>query len=116
MNNFIQPGNVLEMTAPAGGVESGVPIQIGQLVGIPAVDAAEDERFSFQVVGVFRLPKATGQAWTEGQIVYFDATPGDFTTTAAGNLQAGTAVADAASGDTTGLVRLDGVARAQTAS
>lgn len=116
MNNFIQPGNVIELTAPSGGVTSGVPVQIGQLVVVPAVDAAEDERFNGQVVGVFTMPKATGEAWAEGAIVYWDQSAEEFTTTAAGNLQAGAAAADAESADTTGTVRLDGIARAQEAS
>jgi predicted RecA/RadA family phage recombinase len=113
MNNFIQPGNVLELTAPSGGVTSGTPVQIGQLVVIPAVTAAEGVRFSGQLVGVFTLAKATGQAWDEGEILYFDAGNDRFTTVATGNLQAGCAAAAAESADTTGSVRLDGIARVQ---
>lgn len=116
MDNFIQPGNVVEFTAPAGGVTSGVPVQIGQLVVVPAVTAAADARFNGQIVGVFTMPKATGEVWAEGAVVYFDAIEGEFTRTAAGNIQAGAAVAAANTSATTGLVRLDGIARAQTAS
>lgn len=114
MKNFIQPGDVVEFTAPGGGVTSGTPVQIGQLVVVPAVTAAAAARFNGQVVGVFTLPKLAGQAWAEGALLYFDATPGEFTTTAIGNLLAGTAAEAALSGDTTGKVRLDGVARVQS--
>ena len=61
MNNYQQPGDVLELTAPAGGVTSGVPVQIGQLLVIPAVTVAATVAFNGQVVGVFKaMPKATG--------------------------------------------------------
>lgn len=113
MENFIQPGNVLELTAPEGGVTSGAPVQIGQLLVVPAVTAAADAKFSGQVVGVFTLAKATGQAWAEGAILYWDAGNDRCTTTATGNLQVGCAAAAAESADTTGSVRLDGIARVQ---
>jgi predicted RecA/RadA family phage recombinase len=113
MGNYIQPGNVLELTAPSGGVTSGAPVQIGQLLVVPAVTAAEGAKFSGQIVGVFTIAKATGQAWAEGEILYWDAGNDRCTKTATGNLQVGCAAAAATSGATTGSVRLDGIARAQ---
>jgi predicted RecA/RadA family phage recombinase len=112
MNNYQQPGDVLTLTAPSGGVTSGVPVEIGSWLVVPATTAAVGESFEGQLVGVFRdMPKATGETWSVGEILHWDAGNANFTATAAGNLRAGAAVAAAASGDTTGVVRLDGVAR-----
>ncbi len=111
MDNYIQPGDVVTLTAPVGGVTTGVPVQIGQLVGFPVATVAAGSSFECALKGVFDAPKATGQTWTEGAILYFDESEAEFTTVAAGNTQAGAAVAAAESADTTGSVRLDGVAR-----
>lgn len=115
MRNYVQPGVVLDLTAPTGGVTSGVAVQIGQLLGIPAVTAAEGETFACQVVGVFDVPKTAAEAWTEGALVYFDSAAGEFTTVSTGNLLAGAAVAAAAGADATGRIRLNGVAQANSA-
>ncbi|RCI70805.1 DUF2190 family protein, partial [Pseudomonas aeruginosa] len=37
--NYVEDGNVLTLIAPAGGVQSGVPAVIGDLVVVPLVDA-----------------------------------------------------------------------------
>lgn len=113
MDTFVQPGDVLEFTAPSGGVVTGVPKQIGQILVIPAVTAAINVRFNGSVAGVFSVPKIGSQAWTEGAVVFWDSGNGRFTTSGAGNLQAGIAVVAVGSGatETTGVVRLDGVGR-----
>jgi predicted RecA/RadA family phage recombinase len=113
MDNFVQPGDSLEFTAPGGGVTAGTPVQIGQLLVIPAVTAAATVRFNGAVTGVFRVPKVGSQAWTEGAVVFWDAGNTRFTTVGAGNLQAGIAVEAVGSGAsaTTGVVRLDGIGR-----
>lgn len=111
MTNYRQPGESVTLTAPTGGVVSGTAYLIGSLVVVAAIDAAQTLPFTGMTVGVFELAKATGQTWTEGAKLYLDNTAHNLTTTAGGNTLAGVAVADAASGDTTGLVRLDGVAR-----
>lgn len=111
MNNFIQPGLVQTFTAPNGGVVSGTAYQIGQAIVVAAFSAAQDAEFEGQIRGVFELPKATAQTWSEGALLYWDNSAKKFTTTSGGNTLAGTAMAAALTGDTTGLVRLDGVAR-----
>lgn len=118
MKNYIQPGDVVEYTAPTEGVTSGVPLQIGQLVVIPAVTISADDaaggdaRFNGAIGGVWSVPKADEQQWDEGEIVYWSQGDGYFTTSAIG-VRAGVAV-EAVAGDaglTTGVVRLDGIAR-----
>ncbi len=115
MKNFVQPGEAVEYTAPMGGVTSGVPVQIGQILVVPTVTAAAGARFNGLIEGVVSYTKTGSQAWAEGAIIYWDASPGAFTTTAAGNLQVGTAAVavGSGSGETTGVVRLDGIGRAQ---
>jgi predicted RecA/RadA family phage recombinase len=115
MNNFVQPGDSVEYTAPAGGVVSGTPVLIGQLLVVPAQTALVNVKFVGKTTGVFSVTKAGSQAWTEGAIVYWDSGNARFTTVATGNFRAGTAVEAVGAGAslTTGTVRLDGVSRVQ---
>jgi predicted RecA/RadA family phage recombinase len=115
MTNFVQPGDVVEFTAPSGGVVVGVPKQIGQIVVVPAVTAAQTVRFNGAITGVFDLPKIGSQAWTEGAVVFWDESNDRCTTAGAGNIQIGIAVDEVGSGagETTGRVRLDGIGREQ---
>lgn len=110
MNNFLAPGVTVELTAPAGGVVSGNMYKIGQLLVVAAKSAAVGERFNGQTMGKFTLPKATGQTWAEGALVYWDDGAANLTTTSASNQLAGAAIVAAGSGDTTGVVRLNGIA------
>lgn len=112
MNNYSHKGDVMPYTAPSGGVVTGVPVLISGLLVIPAFTAAEDAAFEGAVVGVFTgLAKTTGQAWAEGEKLYWVTGTSKFSTTAGGNQLVGTAAVAAGSADTTGAVRLDGVAR-----
>lgn len=109
MKNFVQPGEVLEYTAPSGGVVSGGAYKIGQILVVATVDAAEAEKFSALTEGVVELPKTSAQAWTEGALIYWDPSPGEATTaTTTGNHLIGTAAAAAANPSATGKVKLLG--------
>ena len=118
MKNYVQPGDVMTFTAPAGGVESGRGYKIGQLFVVAAHSADAGAKFEGQVTGVFDLPKVASQAWTEGALVYWDDTKGECTTTATGNLLIGVAAAAVSSdaGSVIGRVRLNGIGRASEAS
>jgi predicted RecA/RadA family phage recombinase len=125
MQNFEKEGEVQTFTTPAGGVVSGTPVQIGQVLVVPAttVTAAQvtaDPTITFEgkIRGVFTVTKAASQAWTEGQLVYWDAANSRFTSVSAGNHLAGWATEVAASGAdlTTGHVYLDGGAREDEAT
>lgn len=72
--NFVGNGAVLTMTAPVGGVVSGVPIKIGALVLVPLVSASVGESFSGRADGVWRLPADVGL--TAGALVKWDAAAG----------------------------------------
>lgn len=99
--NPIQSGEVLDFTAPMGGVVSGQIVKIGRALVVAQSTAAAGEKFAGVPEGVCRdVPKATGHAFTEGQRVYWDDSAKKITTVAAGNLFAGFAMLDASSGDT----------------
>lgn len=111
MKNFIKPGKTMTFTAPAGGVVSGSAYIIGALLVIANNTVAAGLPFEGETEGVFSLPKAGTQAWTEGQAVYWDNTAKVFSSAAtAGFYRAGVAAAAVAggAGDTTGQVRLTG--------
>lgn len=105
-----QAGNILDFTAPAGGVTSGVPLLIGALLVVPQTTAAAGASFAGSVVGVHSAPKATGTAWTEGAPLYWDVDNEELTTTRLGRLVAHAAAA-AGSSATTGYARLAPSAR-----
>jgi predicted RecA/RadA family phage recombinase len=107
--NYQQPGDVMEFTAPTGGVVAGTPKLIGNLLTIPMVSAAQTLPFEGATTGVWTMPKATGIVWTEGMILYWDNTAGNVTNVTTSNYRIGVAAAAAASGDATGKVRLNGV-------
>jgi predicted RecA/RadA family phage recombinase len=109
MQNFIQPGDTMNFTAPAGGVVSGNGYKVGQLFVVATRDVAAGSRFQGATGGVFDLPKAGG-AWTEGALVYWDDTAKNCTLTSTSNLLIGCAAE--ATSSTTGRVRLNGHARA----
>lgn len=102
--NFVQPGNVLTLTAPTGGVESGSGYLIGSLFVVAQHNAAEGDVFEGQCTGVWSLPKASDEAWAEGVEVYWDGSVA--TTTATDNALIGHAAASAANPSSVGSVRL----------
>jgi len=60
--NFVQDGDVLTLIAPAGGVTSGVPAEVGDLVVVPLETAEAGAEFSAKIGGVWSLPAANGLA------------------------------------------------------
>lgn len=112
MKNFIQRGDSMTFTAPTGGVVSGGAYKIGQLLVVAGSTAAAGARFAGAAVGVFELPKVSAQAWTEGALIYWDNTAKLCTTVSTSNLLIGCAADSAANPSSTGIVRLNGNARA----
>lgn len=108
MNNFKQIGETMTFTAPSGGVVSGKAYLIGAILVVAANAVAQTLPFPGAAEGVFTLDKATGTAWTEGELLYWDDTAKKITTVATGNTRVGVAVAAALSAATTGDVRLSG--------
>ncbi|WP_330082459.1 DUF2190 family protein [Methylocystis iwaonis] len=107
--NYVQCGDTIEYAAPYA-VSSGDGALIGARFGVAMVTLAQGERGNFSHEGVWKLPKAAGEAWTEGVKIYWDDANKRCTTTAGGNTLIGTATAVAASADETGKVLLEIVA------
>ena len=72
MKNYVQPGQHIDIVAPAG-VSSGEAILVGDLFGVCMADAASGESVVLVTEGVFELPKETGVAFAQGEKVYWDA-------------------------------------------
>lgn len=72
MKNFIQDGNVLTVTAPAGGVTSGDAVAITSLFGVAAFDAIAGAAVEVAVAGVFELPKVATDVIAVGDTLYWD--------------------------------------------
>lgn len=108
MKNFVQPGDVLEFIAPAGGVTAGTGVKMGDILVIATTTAAAGDKFNGVRIGVVDHAKLSAQAWTEGQRVLWDDTNKRFTTVTTGNFIAGAAAAVAANPSATGKVLLFG--------
>lgn len=101
MNNYKQPGDVLTVAAPSGGVTVNQAVVIGNLRGFAVATAAEGEDVAIARKGVFTTTiKATGTAWAVGDLVYLKADGTEFNKTASGNTLFGFCAAPAAAGDT----------------
>ena len=106
MKNSIQEGDTLPLAAPYA-VASGGGALVGAIFGVAVTALANAEVGSFQLEGVFTLPKATGAA-TLGAKCYWNDTNKNVTATSAGNTLIGVFVAAYVSGDTLANVRLNG--------
>lgn len=78
MKNFIQPGDVIDFTAPSGGVVSGTAYLIGSMLLVAVASAAEGEIVAGRRLGVFELPKLSSDNLTAGQKVNWNDTNGEF--------------------------------------
>ena len=114
MKNSIQEGEVLPIAAPYAVASSGGAL-IGAVFGVAVNALANGEVGSFQLEGVYSLPKATGAAANLYAKAYWDNTNKNVTATSTSNTLIGVFVpvntaqtAAYASGDTLANVRLNG--------
>jgi len=107
MKNFVQPGQVVPLTAPYD-VASGGGLKVGGIVGIATYAAKSGEKVETKLDGVFDVAKTSAQAWTAGAVIYWDDTAKVFTTVTTSNTKVGVAVLDAANPSDFGRVRLNG--------
>ncbi len=114
METFVQPADVVEFTAPTGGVIAGTCVKIGDLLVDPVVTAAQTVRFNGIRRGVVEVNKVSTEVWTEGQQVNWDDAAKLFTTVTTGKYRAGIAVRAAANPSATGFVLLHGVSLGST--
>jgi predicted RecA/RadA family phage recombinase len=108
MKNQVFKGDSVNVAAPAGGVVSGNGYLIGNMFGVAAVTVAAGVNFAFWLVGCYNLTKNPAEAWTVGQLVYWDNVNFRCTATAANNTRIGVAIAAAANPSSSGWIRLNG--------
>ena len=107
MKNFIGVGNRVTLTAAAV-TTSGQPVLIGSLFGIAENAAAIGEPLVLVMNGIYDLTKTASQAWTVGQLIYWDVATSRVTNVVATNKLIGVAVlaVEAGAGEIVGRVRL----------
>jgi predicted RecA/RadA family phage recombinase len=110
---YIQPGETLDYTVPAGGVTSGDVVVLTDLIGIALVTGVENDVVSVGVTGVYEMDKAANTV-TIGQKLYYDEDNEQLTTSSEGGspwgdlVLAGYAAEAAASGVATVKCKLVG--------
>jgi predicted RecA/RadA family phage recombinase len=110
MKNYIQNGDVITVTAPAGGVAAGQGLLVGNLFGIASNSVAEGESVEMATVGVYELPKlVTAVIGAAGRVAWDDAAK-QVVLPGVGKVPIGTATIAAGNGVATVRVRLDGIA------
>lgn len=113
MNNYVQKGCVISVTAPAD-VSAGDPVIVGSLFGIATRDALTGASVDIQCDGVVTITGDSGISFAVGDRVFWDAANSWVDKTATAQLCVGVAVS--AKGATAGTVnvRLGGVTPAGT--
>lgn len=107
--NYVQPGRTVTLTAPTGGVTTGVGILIKDLFMVALRTVAAASTFEGATEGVWDLAKVSTEVWAECDKVYWDqANARCSNVPTAGFPLIGTATAAAANPTSTGKVRLGG--------
>ena len=107
MQNFIKEGKTITLTAPYN-VNSGGGMLVGSIFAVATNTALSGTVTEGRVQGVFSLAKNSAEAWTVGELLYWDDTNKVVTGTSTGHKLIGVAYAVAANPSSTGYVRLNG--------
>lgn len=107
MKNFVQPGDVLTVTAPAD-VASGDLVVVGSLFGVASASAKNGDAVEICAGGVYDMPKVSAQAWSQGAPLYWDPASKLVTSVAGSLTKIGVAAVAAANPSAIGRVRLNG--------
>lgn len=125
-SNFVDTGQDLRVVLTSGQTQygNGKPILVGDRVGVitslkrPGTGnpegrtvftneaSAAGDIAIVHMRGTWKVPKVAGNAWTQGQAIYWDATARALTGTVSTNVLAGYAEVAAASADTVGYIVL----------
>ena len=106
MGRMIGSGGRVVFPAPTGGVQVGRMYRIGAFALMALNTAAQGVEVAFALGGNKELPKATGVAFTGGELVYYDPTEYRIDKSASGRFPVGACIQAAAEADTTVRVRL----------
>ncbi len=114
MKNFVQDGDVIEVTAPED-KSSGEGCLVGQLFGVCVSDSDSGDSVQIKTTGVFAIAKLSAQAWTQGEVIYWD-DDNTYCTSSDTGVPIGVATEAADNPSATGRVRLNGFIPAATSS
>lgn len=101
MDNFVKRGDVVTITAPTGGVTSGVGVLVGQLFGVATADVAQTLEAEIVVQGQVTIAKTSALAIDPGDAVYWDNTNKVVNKTSSAQKEVGIAVSTAANPSST---------------
>jgi predicted RecA/RadA family phage recombinase len=105
MKNFVQPGKVLTLTAPAA-ITGGNGYKIGDIFGVAQASVANGAQVELVTEGVFALPKAATITPAQGVKLYWDDAAKNVTTTASGNTLIGVHASAVAAGASDATIRV----------
>lgn len=105
------PGQIIELTAPEV-ISADEVVKVGQIIGMSIAAAASGDPVQVAVVGIFEFPCKSTDVVAVGDLLYWDATNDQLTTTSLNNTLVGYAVGASGSGTATVDVKLTGQARA----
>lgn len=112
--NFVQCGDRIDDFTRGSAVAAGEVIPVGNVLGVALTSAAANAFSTVALEGVFRVPKVAGSAITRGSRLVYKAASKSFAVSSAATVTGditGDSVfawADAASGDTSMLVKFTG--------
>ena len=112
MKTFIQPGNIITVVTPVGGITANQGLLIGGLFGIATTSTLQGDDVEISITGVFDMPKASATVIAQGDQVAWDDTAKEIAPPGVGLYPVGIATTAAVNGTITVNVRLDGVATA----
>ena len=112
---YIQPGDVVEATAPSGGITAGTGLLVGAArFGVALNTAAEGATVQIKKTGIFTMAKTSALAIAVGDVLYWDATNKVVNKTTSGQRAIGVAHTAAANPSATVQVDLWGVTQPGT--
>lgn len=82
--NYVQKGEVMDYVASAT-LTSGTPVLVGDILGVPLVDAVSGDTLAVQIEGVFDIAATAADTFVQGQILFWDDSTKKLTETAGSN-------------------------------
>src|SRR5512137_2149895 len=100
MQNYVQPGDTIEVTAPYN-LSSGAGCRVGNIFGVSAGTYLSTAAAQITIKGVFDIAK-DASVFAQGDLVYWDNVAKKITSTVGSNLLIGVATEAALTGAATG--------------
>lgn len=111
MQNFLQPGQVLDLTMPYDRT-AGQGVKVGAFFGVLKSDALSGATGEVLTEGVYTLAATSAQTWAQGDEIYWDDTNKRCDNVATVGMRIGVARDAKANPGATGVVKLTPVGKA----